>query len=206
MPMTDAPYHRANLRETLLREAAAELEEKGVEGFSLRGVAKRAGVSHAAPAHHFGDVGGLLTALAARGFALLLETQKAREDAAGAEDDRFVASGLGYVDFALANPALFRLMFASKRVEKSDADYQTNAGATFAHLAGFAGKQAGGADPMEDEEAQIALLGAWAIVHGLADLMVNERPKLLMEMDEPARERIAAKVIARTVRPRRSQP
>src|SRR5262252_290185 len=61
------PYHHGNLRAALLEAAEAELEAQGIEAFSLRGVAKRAGVSHAAPAHHFGDANGLLTGLAAEG-------------------------------------------------------------------------------------------------------------------------------------------
>ena len=60
--MTEKPYHHGDLRAALLAAAEVELSEKGVEGFSLRSVAKRAGVSHAAPAHHFGDSQGLLTA------------------------------------------------------------------------------------------------------------------------------------------------
>ena len=63
--MDDRKYHHGDLRAALLAAAEAELAERGVEAFSLRQVAKRAGVSHAAPAHHFGDAQGLLTALAA---------------------------------------------------------------------------------------------------------------------------------------------
>ena len=77
-PTTTAPCARR-----CLAAAEAELAETGIERFSLRSVAKRAGVSHAAPAHHFGDTGGLLTALAAEGFTRFLATQRARE-AAGA--------------------------------------------------------------------------------------------------------------------------
>ena len=76
------PYHHGALRAALLAAAEAELAETGIERFSLRSVAKRAGVSHAAPAHHFGDTGGLLTALAAEGFTRFLATQHAREAAA----------------------------------------------------------------------------------------------------------------------------
>ena len=82
----EAPrYHHGDLRAALLAAAETELDERGVESFSLRGVARRAGVSHAAPAHHFRDVRGLLTALAAEGFARFLAAQRAREAAAGAD-------------------------------------------------------------------------------------------------------------------------
>ena len=66
------PYHHGDLAAALLAAAEAELAEKGVEAFSLRSVAKRAGVSHAAPAHHFGDATGVLTALATEGFRRFL--------------------------------------------------------------------------------------------------------------------------------------
>ncbi|MEM7524535.1 MAG: TetR/AcrR family transcriptional regulator [Pseudomonadota bacterium] len=194
--MTDRPYHRADLAESLLREAETELEEKGVEGFSLRGVAKRAEVSHAAPAHHFGDAAGLLTALATRGFEKLLQTQQAREAAFEDSGDRFVASGLGYVDFAVAHPALFRLMFSSRRVQKDENAYETRAQAAFDHLRAFASEQGGG-DPFVDEEARATLIAAWAIVHGLADLMINKRPTMLLEMDPETRDRVLTKVISR---------
>jgi AcrR family transcriptional regulator len=125
MPKTDPPvltrevaakqsYHHGDLRAALLSAAEDELAERGMEAFSLRSVAKRAGVSHAAPAHHFGDAQGLLTALAAEGFRQFLAAQTARE--AVAEKDpasQMVAAGLGYVDFAMARPTIFRLMWQS---------------------------------------------------------------------------------------------
>ncbi|MCU0912422.1 MAG: TetR/AcrR family transcriptional regulator, partial [Rhodobacteraceae bacterium] len=98
------PYHHGDLRAALLAAAEAELEARGIEAFSLRSVAKRAGVSHAAPAHHFGDAGGLLTALAAQGFRRFVANQAAHEDRAGADPAaRLVESGLGYIAFAGAN-------------------------------------------------------------------------------------------------------
>jgi AcrR family transcriptional regulator len=72
-------YHHGDLRAALLRAAEDELTERGAEGFSLRGVARRVGVSHAAPAHHFADTGALLAALAAEGFRRFLATQRAHQ-------------------------------------------------------------------------------------------------------------------------------
>ena len=112
--MEDRSYHHGDLRAALLAAAEVELTEKGVEAFSLRSVAKRAGVSHAAPAHHFGDARGLLTALAVEGFRRFLATQHRRE-ALAAPDPRaqLVAAGLGYVDFALAYPAALGIVSAT---------------------------------------------------------------------------------------------
>ena len=69
-------YHHGDLAAALLVAGEAELVDKGIESFSLRGVAKRAGVSHAAPAHHFGDANGLLNAIAARGFERFVARQQ----------------------------------------------------------------------------------------------------------------------------------
>ncbi len=103
-------YHHGDLRAVLLEAGEAELAERGIEGFSLRGVAKRAGVSHAAPAHHFHDANGLLTALAAEGFRRFVDKQKARQQVAARPIalSQLVAAGMGYIDFAMAHPALFR--------------------------------------------------------------------------------------------------
>ena len=85
-------YHHGDLRAALLRAAEVELSERGVEGFTLRGCARRAGVSHAAPAHHFGDADGLLTALAAEGFARFNAAVAARLAARDAQGHSVVAA------------------------------------------------------------------------------------------------------------------
>src|SRR6478609_8578950 len=89
-------YHHGDLRKALLDAAEAELAEKGLEGFTLRGCAKRAGVSHAAPAHHFKDANALLTALAAVGHERFVAAMRKRQSEATGQRGRFVASGLGY--------------------------------------------------------------------------------------------------------------
>ena len=88
------PYHHGDLRNALVAAAEAELAEHGIEGFTLRGCAKRAGVSHAAPAHHFGDAAGLLTAVAAAGFERFLTFQRQRQEAASPDpSSQLVAAG-----------------------------------------------------------------------------------------------------------------
>lgn len=197
--MTDAAYHHGDLRAALLREAERELAEKGLAKFSLRGVAKRAGVSHAAPAHHFGDVDGLLTALAARGFERMLEAQAKRE-AAAAPDPRsqFVAMGLGYIDFALASPALFHLVFASDRVDRTSEVFGGPGAAAFNHLRDGV-RAVTGRDPEADHAAMIDLSAAWAAVHGLANLMSLGRPIYLMRLPPDERDAAVAEIISRSV-------
>jgi len=186
-------YHHGHLQAALLAAAEVELAEAGIEAFSLRRVARRAGVSHAAPAHHFGDVQGLLTALAADGFRRFLLAQAARE--AQAPDDpvqQMVAAGLGYIDFALARPALFRLMFSSDRPDFGQPGLLLWADRAYDHLE--AGVQAAtGARRGADVAA------VWAVAHGLADLIAAGRLKALSNLPEGERDAVLAEIIARAL-------
>jgi AcrR family transcriptional regulator len=188
--MTDKPYHHGDLRSALLAAAEAELEQNGVEGFSLRAVAKRAGVSHAAPAHHFGDASGLLTALAADAYRTFLAMQHAREDKAPRDPHaQLVAAGLGYIDFALAKPALFRLIFGSDRPDHDDPALHEAAKAAYNHLnQGVA--RAGSVHPMD-------AVAVWSMAHGLADLMASGRLAEITTLPGPARDAALAEILAR---------
>jgi AcrR family transcriptional regulator len=178
--MTDKPYHHGDLRVALLTAAEAELAERGMEAFSLRSVAKRAGVSHAAPAHHFGDVQGLLTALATEGFRRFLDAMKAREAGLTDPRERAVAAGLGYLDFALARPTLFRLIFSSRKPDFGDRELLEAGNAAYDHLVGMVEALGGGL-------ADIAAL--WAMAHGIADLAAGQRLRMMEAMGDA--ERIA---------------
>ena len=198
------PYHHGALRAALLEAAEAELAERGIEAFSLRGVAKRAGVSHAAPAHHFGDAAGLLTALAAEGFARFLATQRAREaEAPPGQPDRLVAAGLGYIEFATAHPALFRLMFASERPDFAAPPLSEAASAAYGHLienvAELRGVPHDAAALERDPAAMADAAAAWAVVHGLADLLQAGRMTFLRTLATPDREKVLAALIRRCV-------
>ncbi len=114
------PYHHGQLREALMTSGRALLEEKGIRGFTLRECARRAGVSHAAPAYHFASIDDLLAELAARGFDELAAAMTA--EASRAEDattGRLVGQGVGYMAFAAGNPALFQLM-SSREANRLD--------------------------------------------------------------------------------------
>jgi AcrR family transcriptional regulator len=195
-------YHHGNLRESLLAAAEAELAEKGVEGLSLRGIAKRAGVSHAAPAHHFGDVNGLLTAMAALGFQRFVALLDARQVRAGSDPDaRMQAAGLGYIEFALGQPALFQLIFTSQRPDFSDPALSEAANAAFDQLVRSVGA-ANGTAPYVQEAGMIDVMATWAIVHGLAGLLNTGRLKPLMAIPEAEREAVLAEIISRAWRDR----
>ena len=170
------PYHHGDLAATLIAAAERVIDERGVEGFTLRECARRAGVSHAAPAHHFGDVRGLLTEVAASGFerlTLAITTAVSRERAA---DKRLIAGHLAYVRFAITHPALFRLMFHSCHVNRATARIGPAGDAAFATLRQAVADVRGRAhQPIRASEAwrDPGLLGQWSLVHGLATLAME---------------------------------
>ena len=161
-------------REALLSAAREELAVAGPSAISLRAIARRAGVSHAAPKYHFGDRAGLLTALAVDGFRRLLTAlEHAASTPSDTPDDQLFALGLAYVDTGLADPALFELMFRPELLHSDDPDLCEAQQATFAVLASAVAYADGadGADPQAGSDTAGALpLISWAFVHGLVVL------------------------------------
>jgi AcrR family transcriptional regulator len=190
-------YHHGDLRAVLLEAGEVELAERGIEGFSLRGVAKRAGVSHAAPAHHFRDVNGLLTALAAEGFRRFLERQRARQRKAESDPlSQLAAAGLGYIDFAMAHPALFRLMFSSDRPDHASAELGSAASAAYGQLVEDVRRVRG---PASGEPDPTEVMRTWAVAHGLADLMNSKRLKPLLTVRKVERDAILTDMLRRSL-------
>jgi AcrR family transcriptional regulator len=192
-------YHHGDLRDALLQAAERELAEKGFEAFSLRGCAKRAGVSHAAPAHHFPTADDLLTALAGRGFERLVVAMRQHEARASSSPAaRLTAIGLGYIDFAEENPALFKLMFGSDRPAHDDRSLQERGGEAFAVLV-EALTALRGETPLSSRAGTEHLSAAWAIVHGLAHLLIERRLPFLNDLLDDHREAVLGAIIARTL-------
>lgn len=150
-------YHHGDLRHTILDAAVQAIEQQGIDGWSLRELARRAGVSHAAPAHHFGDRTGLLTAVAEQGFALLA-------DALSREDD-FLEMGLAYIAFAASHPAHFLVMFQPKSYRFDDPTLR----AAEQRAASFLERGARGVAADSEHLA----LAAWSIAHGFAGLWLG---------------------------------
>lgn len=167
-------YHHGDLRAALIAAAEEELAENGVDGFTLRGCARRAGVSHAAPAHHFRDVKALLTELAIVGLRRLAEVTEAfgREAPAGTLD-HFVAIGRGYVTFALDNPAYFRLIFRTGSLDRENPELQAAGIAAFSVPVKAVAAAYGSPDPMADPALAPLVIGLWSIVHGFAELTLS---------------------------------
>jgi AcrR family transcriptional regulator len=158
-------YHHGNLRAAILAAGAELLEIEGLAALSLREVSRRAGVSHNAPYRHFPDRESLLAALAAEGFALLAEAQRA---AAGEQGLR--GMGEAYVRFALDHPQRFQLMFGGAVQISRHPALREVATRTFEGLSGALAERAPGASGASD-----ASVAAWALVHGLAHLLMDER-------------------------------
>src|SRR6187402_1260876 len=168
IPPMDA-YHHGDLRQALIDATESLLVDKGPEGFSLREVARRAGVSPAAPAHHFGDASGLLTAVATIGFDGLAAALREGEARGGRDPRRRLREqGIGYVAFAMRFPGRFRLMFRDA-LHADDPELQRAGNDAFSVLengvrTAFA-IQPG--RPLGDK-AWTALLALWSAVHGYA--------------------------------------
>jgi AcrR family transcriptional regulator len=168
------PYHHGNLRETLLQAAIQLIAEVGPAGFTLREVARRAGVSHNAPYRHFPDREDLLAAMAAQGFR---ELNKAMLEAVGhhrSSVGRLKRAGLAYVEFALRRPEHFTVMFDAAVFKHKTPDSAEAAEQAFGTLLGLVKAcQDQGRLPSGDLR-QFALL-AWSMVHGVAKLATAKR-------------------------------
>lgn len=173
---------RGGVRATLLAAAREELALVGTSGISLRAIARRAGVSHAAPEHHFGDRAGLLTTLATEGFQRLsTELRQAGSAAPAPPPDQLAALGRAYLDRGLTEPALFELMFRPELLHRDDPDLRRAQASAFGLLHNAASDTTGALpDPgpgagagAGDGDGELALL-AWAFVHGLVALIRDQ--------------------------------
>jgi AcrR family transcriptional regulator len=193
-------YHHGDLPAALLDAAEAVLAETGLDGFSLRRVAARVGVSHSAPAHHFGDAAGLLAALATRGFERLLDAMRARQATADPDPvEQLMASGFGYIDFAQRSPALFRLIFGAPWPAVGHEALEVAANAALGHLAADLARLRG-AQAFAYPEAWDEVLAIWSMAHGFAELLVWGRLKPAEGLTEAGREALFRRMVAQKLR------
>lgn len=159
----DRPYHHGDLRRTVLEAAVELIIERGPAQLSLRELARRAGVSHAAPAHHFKDKAGLLTELAVRGHELLAEAF-----AEGGLD--LTELGVRYVRFAAEHPAHFEVMYRPDLYDKDDPKLVAARARTAELLRA-------GVDTVPNgrgsRDPGMAGLAAWSLAHGFATLWLS---------------------------------
>jgi len=168
-------YHHGNLRTALLEKAKEHLIEKGPDKISLRALAREVGVSQTAPYRHFPDKTMLLAALAAEGFKQLFQQTHNANIKGGNAQERLQNVGCAYVEFAVQNPDLYRLMFgpmipADTELEELD-DYGGRSYEVIVQLI------TDGVESNEFTEGDPLILAnsAWALVHGVASLVIDNR-------------------------------
>jgi len=173
-----APYHHGSLRAALLEAAERILERDGIQGLTLRAAAREAGVSHAAPKNHFGDLSGLLSDLAAIGFERFVAMMQANVGDGDPPAARMNAIGRGYVTFARTYPGLFLLMFRGERLDLSRPALRAAVAASGQVLSGAVGARR---DEQVEEKLTLPqaadIVAAWSLVHGLAMLLLDGRLK-----------------------------
>jgi AcrR family transcriptional regulator len=165
MSQSKATYHHGNLRPALVRAAMELLEESGETALSLRAVARRAGVSPAAPYRHYADREALVSAVAAVGYRDLAERLAAAHPSPSTPE-QLANVATAYVQFALERPALFRIMFG----EPCERDNEERVAATAA-VSAYVRSIAQRTFPHADAEALATAI--WALVHGLAFLCLD---------------------------------
>ena len=177
-------YHHGNLRDELVQQGMAVLEQEGMAALSMREIARRIGVTQTAPLHHFDKV-GLLAAIAALGFRKLFEFRMAALKDKREPRERLMTVMLAYVEYALAHPALFHLMHGPEIPDKTLFP-ELNEAATRSYsiletaVADFLLSSEGAM-----ERSREATLAAWTACHGLATILTNPQntPRYVLRKD-----------------------
>jgi AcrR family transcriptional regulator len=175
--------------------AVAELDHVGADSMTLRSVARRAGVSHAAPAHHFGDKTGMLTAIATEGFRLFVRHlgEAAARFSGEPLEKQLPAMSTAYAEFAEEHPGYFDIMFRPGLTRIEDPDYALASGSAFDALLLFIqGCQGEGWRPHADPRALAA--ASWALAHGLT--VLRAQGSLQRHFPEPSIRAVATLTLA----------
>jgi len=165
---SEKPHHHGDLKEALIQAGISLLVEGGLPALSLRKCAARAGVSHAAPAHHFKGLQGLLTAIVSRGFEQF--SRHMTTASADATDPRMRLLGIchGYLEFSRQNDALAALMFMTNQLDTNCETFQRNSSKSYQILADGCAPFCSDPDSQRTLETLI-----WSLVQGYADLSRN---------------------------------
>ncbi|HUQ35442.1 MAG TPA: WHG domain-containing protein [Aestuariivirga sp.] len=165
---TAKTYHHGDLREALIKAGRTILEKDGIEALTLRACARKAGVSHAAPQHHFASVSDLLAEIAATGFEDFVKALDKDAARAPSPVEKLKAMGQSYVAFARERPAVYQLMFGVGAPQSSER-LQAAKVAAWEQLAN-AVSAAAGPDNNEAKAMQV-----WSAVHGFSMLVISQR-------------------------------
>lgn len=173
------PYHHGDLSRALVDAARRLLEAEGPAALSLRAVAREAGVSPAAPYHHFKDKTDLLEAVAHGGWEALSEAICEARQSARDPGEALTSIGLAYVRFARDNPALYRLMYHTTRDRKAMPEHSKEESSGYQQVQ--AALLAAGACPNDQQDLELATIASWCAVHGLAEMSSFKEFKDLKE-------------------------
>ncbi len=166
-------YHHGDLRAALLDATDKIINRDGLELFSLRACAREAGVSHNAPAHHFADLRGLLTAYATNAFDLLIDSMEYAKKSRSADPaEQLLATGEGYIQFALTHPGKFQVMFRNEKLDAKHMELQNSSAKAFGILEHAMTNWLELYHPiaLTDEKKLKYILMAWSVCHGYATL------------------------------------
>jgi len=177
-------YHHGNLPIKLIEAAVSVLSQVGITKLSLREVARRAGVSHGAPAHHFGDKQGLFTAIAAAGFRLQTEKmQEARRNVGRDSQAQLSAIGRAYILFAAEQPEYFGVMFQRDIINEDDSSYlealEASATVLKETISGL-----GSIDVKDSGQVDAKFIASWGMVHGIATLLLSGNLKEVSDAND----------------------
>ncbi|HTJ25258.1 MAG TPA: TetR/AcrR family transcriptional regulator [Candidatus Limnocylindria bacterium] len=201
------PYHHGDLRNALLDEALEVLRVEGSANFTLRDLARRVGVSHAAPYAHFPDKRALLAAVATIGFRALCERLRAADAAAADPLERLAAIGEAYVRFGCEEPAHYRLMFTVPELRRYDGLPELERAALDAFAVvqhAFAVLHDGAV--IRSGDRQLDAVAAWSLAHGVTLLLIDSRAGIDTRSPEVVEQLVRtsiATMIAGLTRPER---
>ncbi|MBN1961347.1 MAG: TetR/AcrR family transcriptional regulator [Deltaproteobacteria bacterium] len=168
-------YHHGDLRNKLLHAAVAIVKKNGLEGLSLRKIAAFVGVSHTAPAHHFGNLRGLLAALATQGFIKLAELMQRSMLQADNPLAGFLAAGKAYVSYAEKYTSIFRIMHHASLEKKTDLPELLRASQAAFTVLIEAITSCQKANLLKKGEPSLMALAAWSLAHGLSVLAIDRQ-------------------------------
>ena len=192
-------YHHGDLRNALINSALLLLEEKGIDGLSIRDVAKQAGVSHTAPYRHFKNKTELLAILALKGFmSLKLAVNKATLKLGLSSTEKLIAAGVAYVQEAVIHPEMTRLMFAGRLdFAQCPSELEQSAEQAYQSLGNII--DSGIADgSFRKQDSQILTITAWSAMHGLAMLFISGQFNCAVE-DQQQLEQLVLQVATTVV-------
>ncbi|MEM7300109.1 MAG: TetR/AcrR family transcriptional regulator [Pseudomonadota bacterium] len=190
--ITRDTYHHGNLPDVLINEGAKLLSEKGIDGFSMREVGRRAGVAVAAPSHHFGSAKGLLTAIAAKGFGKLANKMESAAASSRKTEAKVVAMCQAYREMGVSDPGYASIMFRVELLDETDSVFRQQASLAF-DLFEEALRQAASPD-VDPVQVSYTARTLWATMHGLVDL------KMIKDLEAEELIRFAVRTLLARIR------